>query len=89
MPKPAADHAYRIAPETLTRLRQVRTGSGLADYRVLNLIDRTLEVYREPVTHPTAPFGWRYARRETVTASGRVAPLAAPAAFIAVSDLLA
>jgi Uma2 family endonuclease len=62
--------------------------AGLDDYWVLNLIDRTLEIYREPVTDPTAAFGWRYARRETVTASGRVAPLAAPTAMIAVSDLL-
>ena len=62
--------------------------AGLADYWVLNLIDRTLEVYREPVADAEAPFGWRYARRETVAPSGRVAPLAAPDALVAVQDLL-
>jgi hypothetical protein len=34
------------------------------------------------------PFGWRYAARETLAAGAAAAPLAAPAARIAVSDLL-
>ena len=62
--------------------------AGLTDYWIVNLIDRTLEVYREPAVDEAAPFGWRYARREVVTASGRVAPLAAPTAMIAVENLL-
>jgi Uma2 family endonuclease len=62
--------------------------AGLDDYWVLNLIDRTLEVYREPTVDDTAPFGWRYARRELVTPPDRVVPLAAPTATIAVADLL-
>ena len=62
--------------------------AGLADYWVLNLVNRTLEVYREPVVDAEAPFGWRYARREVFAASGRVAPLAAPTAPVAVADLL-
>jgi Uma2 family endonuclease len=62
--------------------------AGLADYWVLNLIDRVLEVYREPVPDPDAPYGWRYARRETIAPPGRIAPLAAPAAAVAVADLL-
>ena len=62
--------------------------AGLTDYWIVNLIDRTLEVYREPAVDEAAPFGWRYARREVVTASGRAAPLAAPTAMIAVADLL-
>ncbi len=62
--------------------------AGLADYWVLNLVDRVLEVYREPVADADAAFGWRYARCEVVDASGRVAPLAAPASIVAVSRLL-
>ena len=62
--------------------------AGLADYWVLNLVDRVLEVYREPAEDAEAPFGWRYARREVVVPSGSVAPLAAPGAVIAVADLL-
>ena len=60
----------------------------LADYWILNLIAGVLEVYRDPVPDADAPFGWSYARREVVDASGRVSPLAAPSASVAVSDLL-
>jgi Uma2 family endonuclease len=62
--------------------------AGLPDYWVLNLIDRVLEVYREPVEDSTAPFGWRYARGDVLDVSARVAPLAAPASAILVSQLL-
>jgi Uma2 family endonuclease len=51
--------------------------AGLSDYWILNLIARVLEVYREPVADATAPYGWRYARREIISPSGRIAPLAA------------
>ena len=33
--------------------------AGLPDYWVLNLVDRVLEVYREPAPDSAAPFGWR------------------------------
>jgi Uma2 family endonuclease len=62
--------------------------AGLSDYWVLNLVDRVLEVYREPAADPTAPFGWRYARRDVLDVSARVAPLGAPGSTIAVSQLL-
>jgi Uma2 family endonuclease len=62
--------------------------AGLVEYWVLNLPDRTLEVYREPVADPAAPFGWRYGRVEVFGVSGRVTPLAAPGASVAVSNLL-
>jgi len=62
--------------------------AGLIDYWVLNLIDRVLEVYREPAADPEALYGWRYARRDVLAPSGRVAPLAAPAMMVAVADLL-
>jgi Uma2 family endonuclease len=62
--------------------------ADLPDYWVLNLVDRVLEVYREPVSDATAPFGWRYARREVFDASARVAPLGAPGSSIRVAQLL-
>ena len=62
--------------------------AGLAEYWVLNLVDRVLEVYREPAPDSAAPFGWRFARCEVFDASGRVTPLVAPASSIAVSRLL-
>ena len=62
--------------------------AGLPDYWVLNLVDRVLEVYREPAPDAAAPFGWRYARREVFDASARVTPLAASGSSIPVSQLL-
>jgi Uma2 family endonuclease len=62
--------------------------AGLTDYWVVNLVDRVLEVYREPVADSAAPFGWRYGRAEVLGADARVAPLAAPAASIPVARLL-
>ena len=61
--------------------------ASLADYWVLNLVERTLEVYREPILDVDAPFGFRYARCE-ILASGRVAPLALPGVMVAVEALL-
>jgi Uma2 family endonuclease len=62
--------------------------AGLRDYWVVNLVDRVLEVYREPVSDSAAPFGWRYARCAVFDASARVAPLAAVGSSILVSQLL-
>src|SRR6266540_2146 len=62
--------------------------AGLPDYWVLNLVDRVLEVYREPAPDSAAPFGWRYGRSEVFEASARVTPLAAPGSSITVADLL-
>jgi hypothetical protein len=81
-----------VAESSLALDRQ-RKGSlyaraGLADYWVLNLIDRVLEVYREPVADSAAPFGWRYSRGEVLDASGRVTALAAPGSSIPVLQLL-
>ena len=81
-----------VAESSLALDRQ-RKGSlyaraGLADYWVLNLIDRVLEVYREPIPDAASPFGWRYARREALDASAHVTPLAAPGVSVRVTNLL-
>ena len=60
----------------------------LDDYWIVNLIDRVVEVYREPVVDATAPFGWRYASRQTLGAESHIAPLAAPSSRVSVGDLL-
>lgn len=70
------------------RKGSVYARAGLTDYWVLNLVDRVLEVYREPVADSAAPFGWRYGRLEMLGADADVTPLAAPAASIPVARLL-
>jgi Uma2 family endonuclease len=60
----------------------------LDDYWIVNLIDRVLEVYRRPVPDSSAPYGWRYASRETLLPDAFTELLAVPGLRIRVSDLL-
>jgi Uma2 family endonuclease len=62
--------------------------AGISDYWIVNLVDRVLEVYRDPAPDAAAPFGAAYARREVLDPAGQVSPLAAPQARIQVRDLL-
>lgn len=62
--------------------------AGIADYWIVNIPDRRVEVYREPVPDGAAPFGWRYGRTLALGPDERVSPLAAPEAAVTVADLL-
>ncbi len=62
--------------------------AGVGDYWIVNLVDRVLEVYRDPVPDPSAPYGWRYGSVQTQTPPALVSPLALPSIRIAVTDLL-
>jgi len=62
--------------------------AGIADYWIVNLRKRALEVYREPVEDSTARFGWKYGKVRVLKATASVSPLAATTAQIAVADLL-
>jgi Uma2 family endonuclease len=61
---------------------------GIADYWIVNLIGRVLEVHREPARPGPARRRWGYAHTQTLDADGAIAPLAAPSAPVAVADLL-
>ena len=61
---------------------------GVRDYWIINLVDRALEVYRDPGHDPAAPYGWRYRTVEWLGPPAAVSPLGLPAVRIAVSDLL-
>ncbi|PYM94758.1 MAG: hypothetical protein DME04_07005 [Candidatus Rokuibacteriota bacterium] len=60
----------------------------LEDYWIVNLVDRALEVYRQPAPDPTAPYGWSYSSRQVLGPESSATPLAAPDARVLVSDLL-
>ena len=81
-----------VADTTLAFDRE-RKGSlyaraGIAEYWIVNLADRVLEVCRDPGPVASAQYGWSYRVTERLSASDSVSPLAAPQARIAVSDLL-
>jgi Uma2 family endonuclease len=61
---------------------------GIADYWIVNLADRVLEVCREPARPGPARRRWGYAALETLGADAIVTPLAAPPARIRIADLL-
>jgi Uma2 family endonuclease len=62
--------------------------AGRPEYWIVNLIDRVLEVRREPAPEPSAPYGWDYALVDVLGPTDRVSTLGAPAVQISVVDLL-
>jgi Uma2 family endonuclease len=61
---------------------------SIADYWILNLVHRQVEVYRNPVPDSNQPYGFGYADVTVLGPNDYVSPLAAPQARIAVADLL-
>jgi len=54
----------------------------------VNLVDRVLEIYRDPTPSAEAPYVWRFSTRLRLGAAEVVTPLATPEARISVTDLL-
>ena len=98
----AADfrHAHPTLPvlvievaESSLQFDRVTKGSlyaraGIADYWIVNLIDRVVEVHRDPAADLTAPFGWRYASVERLRPPGAVTPIGVPATPVRLATLL-
>lgn len=93
-----ADHPARPAlvvevAQTSLRLDRTRKAAiyaraGIEDYWIVNLADRVLEVHREPGRLETPRRRWGYRSVIVFGPADGVNPLAAPAARIAVADLL-
>jgi Uma2 family endonuclease len=62
--------------------------AGIADYWVVDLVNRRLVVMRDPIADATARHGSRFATVNTFVAGQSVGPLAAPGSLVAVTDLL-
>jgi Uma2 family endonuclease len=60
----------------------------VADYWIVNLADRVLEVHRDSALSADAPYGWRFSTRLRLGAADSVSPLRAPHARILIADLL-
>ena len=61
---------------------------GIADYWIVNLIERVVEIHREPARPGPARRPWGDATIETFGAEAIVTPLAAPGAAIRVADFV-
>lgn len=59
--------------------------AGIADYWIVNLVHRQLEVFRDPLTRPE---GALYRTTQILLPGDSLAPLSAPNAPVAVADLL-
>ena len=61
---------------------------GIQDYWILNLVESTLEVRRQPIPRPSARFGFDYANTQILTRGQSASPLVAPDLTLKVEDLL-
>ena len=81
-----------VAESSLTLDREQKSSlyarARVADYWIANLVDRVLEVYRDPAPAAEALYGWRYRAAQTLGADAFISPLAAPWSRILVADLL-
>lgn len=62
--------------------------AGIPDYWIVNLVDRVLEVYRDPGPDASAPYGWAYRSVDTLASPAAVVPVAFPDTRVAVAALL-
>ena len=62
--------------------------AGIADHWIVNLVDRQLEVHRNPVPDSKKPHGFAYADVIALSPTDSISPLAVPQARVAVADLL-
>lgn len=62
--------------------------AAIADYWIINVVDRQLEVYRQPVQDKAARYGFSYKFSEIYETGQQVAPLKAPSNPVSVADIL-
>ena len=84
--------AVEVAESSLVFDRQQKSSlyarAGIRDYWIVNLVDRLLEVHRDPEPDPSASYGWRYRSVTALAPPALVTPLAFTSSRIAVADLL-
>lgn len=82
--------AAEVSASSLSLDREIKSRlyaqSSIAEYWILNLTDRCLEVYRNPVKDSN--LGFIYSERNVIGEKESVSPLAKPKAKIKVADIL-
>ena len=81
-----------VADSSLRLDRRLKGGlyarSRLPEYWLVNLTERSVEVYRDPQPDPPAAYGWLYRDVVVLRPPATVTPLAVPGAVIPVAELL-
>jgi Uma2 family endonuclease len=81
-----------VSETTLTsdrnRKASLYAASGIADYWILNIDDKQIEVHRDPQPDSSQEFGFGYASVTIHGAGDSVSPLSAPSERVAVLDVL-
>ena len=73
---------------TVTGKASLYAKFGIEDYWILNLKNRTLEVYRQPIADENSFYGFNYGEKLTFDESGEVSPLVKTDASVKIADLL-
>ncbi len=88
----AAVLVAEVADSSLAEDRDRKAGiyaaAGVPEYWIVNLIDRTLEVYLLPGPDPVHPSGWSYGPAAVLAPGQTVNPLGMPGVSVRVDDLL-
>ena len=71
-----------------TRKGRAFARAGVPEYWIVNLVDRVLEVHRDPGRLDDTRRRWAYRSVQTLAPDAAVSPLAAPGARVPVADLL-
>ena len=87
-----ASLVVEVSDSTLQKDRGIKAALyaqfEIADYWIVNLIDRRIEVHRDPIRDRAHRYGFRYARIDERGITDSIAPLAMPDAMIKAADLL-
>ena len=63
--------------------------AGVPDYWIVDMQNRAVEVFRDPIADSSAPLGFRYQSREVFTENQSISPLIAPNALVSIARLVA
>jgi len=81
-----------VSDTTLTHDRTTKASlyaaAGIKDYWVLNLRDRCLELFRQPIEDSASPSGWRYSSITMLKSSDAVSPFINANSSILVANIL-
>ena len=92
-PHPRCPHlVMEVAQSSLRYDREVKANlyasMGIQEYWVLNVLDRQLEVFQQPVADPQVTFGFRYTRQHLCSEKEQIRALFAPEVEIPIHAML-